>query len=266
MRDPLPANRDPRAALAYHAATKHSERSVRTSTHVLDWANQPIPLKIPVDLERIPLPRFREGGVPALDAIAEPPPLRSAPPNLATLARVLQLAAGITKRKRHPGGEILLRAYPNTGALHHVDLYLVAGELPGLAAGVYHFAPDDFGLRRLRAGDYRALLVEASGGCPEIARAALLIASASTWWRNAWKYQARAWRHVFWDGGTLHANLLAAAASEGLGPRVVLGWADRPVERLLGLDPQREGALTLVPLGRSSRPPPTTPGMPELPL
>jgi len=110
VRDLLPANRDPRAALAYHAATKHSERSVRTSTHVLDWANQPILFKTPIDLERIPLPRFREGGVPALDAIAEPAPLRSEPPNLAALARVLQLAAGITKRRRHPGGEILLSA------------------------------------------------------------------------------------------------------------------------------------------------------------
>jgi len=253
------ANRDTRAALAYHEATKHSERSVRTSAHVLDWANQPIPFKIPRDLERIPLPAFPEGDVPALVAIAEPAPLRRELPDLAVLTRVLKLAAGITKRKRHAGGEILLRAYPNTGALHHVDLYLVAGELPGLAAGVYHFAPHDFALRRLRAGDYRALLVEASGGCPEIARAAVVIASASTWWRNAWKYQARAWRHVFWDGGTLHANLLAAAASEGLGPCVVMGYADRALEELLGLDPRREGGIALVPLGRSAGPPPAAP-------
>jgi len=172
--------------LAYHEATKHSERSV-SYTHVLDWANQPIPFKIPRGVERIPLPAFPTREVPALVAIAEPTPLRDEPLDLAALARVLQLAAGITKRKRHPGGEILLRAYANTGALHHVDLYVVAGEIPGLAAGVYHFAPDDFALCRLRAGDYRALLVEASGGFPEIARAAVVSASASTWWRNAWK-------------------------------------------------------------------------------
>ncbi len=256
MRDPPPRNRDTRAALAYHEATKHSERSVRSSAHVLDWANQPLPFKIHRDLEPIPLPAFAERDVPALAAIAEPAPPRGEPPDLIALARVLQLAAGITKRKRHAGGEILLRAYPNTGALHHVDLYLVAGELPGLAAGVYHFAPHDGALRRLRAGDYRALLVEASGSCPEIARAAVVIASASTWWRNAWKYQARAWRHVFWDGGTLHANLLAAAASEGLAACVVMGYADRELDPLLGLDPRREGGIALVPLGRSAAPPP----------
>ena len=266
MRDPPPRNRDTRAALAYHEATKHSERSVRTSAHVLDWANQPLPFKIHRDLEPIPLPPFPERDVPALVAIAEPAPPRDELPDLAALARVLQLAAGITKRKRHAGGEILLRAYPNTGALHHVDLYLVAGELPGLAAGVYHFAPHDGALHRLRAGDYRALLVEASGSCPEIARAALVIASASTWWRNAWKYQARAWRHVFWDGGTLHANLLAAAASEGLEPYVVMGYADREFEHLLGLDPRREGGVALVPLGRSAAPPPAAPAASALRL
>ena len=266
MRDPPSRNRDTRAALAYHEATKHSERSIRSSAHFLDWSNQPLPFKILRELEPIRLAGFHARDIPALAAIAEPAPLRNGPPDRATLARVLHLAAGITKRKRHSGGEILLRAYPNTGALHHVDLYVVAGELPDLAAGVYHFAPNDFALRRLRAGDHRARLVEASGGCPELARAALVIASASTWWRNAWKYQARAWRHVFWDGGTLHANLLAAAASDGLEPSVVMGYADAALDRLLGLDPQREGGVAIVPLGRSAVPPPAAPVPGELRL
>jgi SagB-type dehydrogenase family enzyme len=264
VRDPPSRNRHTRAALAYHEATKHSERSVRSSAHFLDWSNKPLPFKILRDLEPLPLPVFPEGDVPALAAITEPAPRRSEPLDLPALARVLQLAAGITKIKRRPGGEILLRAYPNTGALHHVDLYVVAGELPDLAAGVYHFAPHDFALRRLRAGDHRARLIEASGGCRELARAALVIASASTWWRNAWKYQSRAWRHVFWDGGTLHANLLAAAASGGLEPSVVMGYADAALDGLLGLDPQREGGIALVPLGRSTVPPPPAPVASEL--
>ena len=196
-----------------------------------------------------------EGPVPALEAIARSPAqareAREQVLDLARLSRVLYLSAGITKRRRHPGGEVHFRAYPNTGALHHVDLYLVAGELSDLPAGVYHFGPHDFALRRLREGDWRGVLIEASGGNADLARAPLILASASTYWRNSWKYQARAWRHCFWDAGTLHANLLAAAGEEELEPRVVLGWADRRVEELLGLDPRREGALTLVALGHS---------------
>jgi hypothetical protein len=146
-------NRDKQAILDYHEATKHSEWSVRSSRHALDWENQPLPFKIYRDLEPIPLSGdFPDRNVPALDAIAHnPEATRGAAalriPDLASLSRVLFLSAGITKRKRHPGGEVYLRAYPNTGALHHVDLYVVAAELPDLPAGIYHFAPHDFALR-----------------------------------------------------------------------------------------------------------------------
>jgi SagB-type dehydrogenase family enzyme len=244
-------DRDPRAILAYHEATKHSERSVRTSRHHLDWENQPLAFKVYRDLEPIPLLReFPDPDVPALAAISRASGPRASSeaeersPDLAALSRVLQLSAGITKARRHAAGAIYFRAYPNTGALHHVDLYLVTAELGDLPAGVYHFGPHDFALRRLRQGDWRGVLVEASGGNRDLARAPVIVAGASTYWRNSWKYQARAWRHCFWDAGTLHANLLAVAETEDLEPRVVLGWADRPVERLLGLDPMREGAPT----------------------
>ncbi len=185
-------------------------------------------------------------------------------PDLATLSRVLHFSAGITKRKRYPGGDMYFRAAPNTGALYHIDLYLVCGDLPDLSAGVYHFGPQDFALRQLRAGDYRSVLVEASGEEPAVAQAPSLLVSASTYWRNAWKYQARAYRHCFWDAGTLHANLLAVAATERLIPSVVVGFADAPVERLLGLDPEKEGALTVVPLGRMGGRAPKTGALPEL--
>ena len=257
-------NRDTKAILEYHEVTKHSERSVRSNRHVLDWENQPLPLKVYRDLDPIPLVRdFPDKGDSALEAMARTPRPAAGEaeeeriPNLTVLSRVLQLSAGITRSRRHAAGTVYFRAYPNTGALHHVDLYLVVGELPGLSSGVYHFGPQDFALRCLREGDWRGVLVEASGNNPDLARAPVIVVSASTYWRNSWKYQARAWRHCFWDAGTMHANLLAVAETENLEPRLVLGWADRPVERLLALDPMREGALTMVSLGRCLRPPPT---------
>ncbi len=148
------SNRDTAATLEYHEATKHSERSVRASRHFLDFENQPLPFKIYRDLEAISLPqRFPGNDLPALEAISLPVAAPAAnggderTPDLATLSRILSLSAGITKRKRYPGGETLFRAYPNTGALHHIDLYLVAGDLRGLSAGLYHFGPHDFALR-----------------------------------------------------------------------------------------------------------------------
>ena len=65
------SNSDIQQAWAYHDGTKHSERSIRTDTHYLDFANQPRPLKVYSTLEPIPLPREAEQtGIAALSAIA----------------------------------------------------------------------------------------------------------------------------------------------------------------------------------------------------
>jgi SagB-type dehydrogenase family enzyme len=79
-----------------------------------------------------------------------------------------------------------------------------------------------------------------------------VIISASTYWRNAWKYQARAYRHCYWDNGTILANLLAAAAARKISAKVVVGFVDRWVNQLLSLDAQREAALSLVALAHGA--------------
>src|ERR1019366_2983272 len=114
------------------------------------------------------------------------------------------------------------------------------GDLGDLPAGVYHFAPAEFGLRRLRAGDDRSVLVEATGGEPPIARAPLTIVCTCTYCRNTWKYQARPYRHFGWDNGTLLANLLAVATALGLPAKIVCGFVDATVNGLLDVDSQRE--------------------------
>jgi SagB-type dehydrogenase family enzyme len=252
-------NTDLQATWSYHNGTKHSQESIATDRHFLDWQNQPLPFKIYQSLEPIPLPRdLLFSGVPALAAISAPPPDLHGPSvlSLPLLASLLYFSAGITKSKRYPGGEILFRAAACTGALYHIELYLVCGDLPELEAGVYHFGPGDFALRRLRTGDYRGTLAQATGDEPAIAAAPLTLICTTTYWRNAWKYRARAYRHGFWDTGTIVANFLAVSTAHHLPARVVLGFVDGMVNQLLGLDEEREVALALVPLGRQSGSPP----------
>src|SRR5207244_8386205 len=122
------------------------------------------------------------------------------------------------------------------------------------------------GLGRLRAGDQRAAGVAATAGGPAIATAPVIVACTSTFWRNAWKYQARTSRHCFWDDGTLLANLLAVAAAVDLPARVVLGFVDDELNRLLDLDTEREVTLALVALGGGGPPPPPAPPAPRLGL
>jgi len=247
---PMATNGETRIAREFHDRTAHSYASVRSSGHALDWELKPLPFKIYPDLPAVVLP-------PALDllagdalpALAGPTPTAAGPLALETLAAVLFFSAGLTRRKNYPGGEeVRFRAAPSTGALYQTEVYVVAGAVEGLAAGVYHFSPGDFRLRRLREGDYRGTLAAAAAE-PELARRPLTLALSAIYWRNTWKYQARAYRHLFWDSGTMLANLLAAAGVLGLAPRVLAGFVDADVNRLLGLDADREAALELVPLG-----------------
>src|SRR5438552_2481605 len=230
-------------ARRYHDLTVHSPDSVRAGGHTLDWDNKPFPFKVYTDSPGLHLTREIDVlATPALAAIAgdgAPAPSALALPALTSL---LYYVGGVTKRKTYPGGgEVLFRAAASTGALYQTEVYVVAGAVDDLPAGVYHFCPGDFTLRRLRTDDARGLLAEAAADAMPARRAATLVLSGIVW-RNSWKYRARTYRHLFWDGGTMLANAMAAAAALGLTPRLLTGFVDATVHRLLGIDGAREVA------------------------
>ena len=237
-------------ARTFHDATTHTPQSVRTGTHTLDWDNKPFAFKIYTELAALPLPRefdpMATDALVALDASRRAPTVRL---DLDRLAALLYFTAGVTKKKTYYGGaEMLFRAAASTGGLYQTEVYVAAGEVDGLEPGLYHFGPGDFALRRLRSGDVRAALAEAAADESLGRRAAVIVLSA-IYWRNTWKYQARGFRHLFWDSGTMLANLIATGDALGAAPRVVTGFVDDAVNRLLGLDVDRESALELVAIG-----------------
>src|SRR5438270_3303278 len=245
-------NHEIQVAWKYHDGTKHSYWSIRNHAHFLDWANRPLPFKIYPKIEPLPLPRdVPQTGVAALSAISQPVPSSRADsvPGVQDLARLLYFSAGITKQRAYPGGEIYFRAAACTGALYEIDLYVVTGDLPGLDAGVYHFNPADVSLRLLRRGNFCGNLAQAAAMEPALAHASATIICTGTYWRNAWKYQARTYRHFGWDNGTLLANLLATSAASGLPAKAVLGFIDAEVNELLHLDTRKEVSLCLAPIG-----------------
>ena len=134
------------ATWTYHNGTKHSPESVRTNAHFLDWPNQPLLFKVYSTLEPLPLPGdLAPPAMPVLVAIlpAGADPLGPDVPDLRTLAGILFFSAGITRRRAVHGGEILFRAAACTGALYHIELYLVCGDLPDLEAVGERRAADD---------------------------------------------------------------------------------------------------------------------------
>jgi SagB-type dehydrogenase family enzyme len=244
--------RDTDAAWHYHNETKHSYWSIRTGGHRLDFATYPEPFKMYAGSETVPLPReWTDSGMEALAAVAASGAAsgRARPLDRKTLAAILYYAAGITRRRQYPGGEMYFRAAACTGALYEVELYVACGPLDDLDAGLYHFDPAGFALGKLRGGDWRGTLARATGDEPAIEQAEATIVCTGTYWRNAWKYQARTYRHFFWDNGTILANLLAEAAALEVPARLVMGFVDEEVNRLLDLDTKREVAISMVALG-----------------
>lgn len=229
-----------------------------------DWSIEPLGFKIYEDLPPIALPAEPFAtALPGIAAIARTgsEPAGEAAPNLAVLARIAQLSNGLLHRQTTSKGGMTIeyRTAGCTGGRYHLELFFACGELDGLAAGVYHYAAHDHSFRQVRAGDYRAVLAEAAGGEPAIAAAPVVLAMTSHFWRNAWRYKGRAYRHAFWDAGTMWANALAAAASSELPAELVLGFADNAVNGLLGVDGEREAVLALCALGRSDIPLPPAP-------
>jgi SagB-type dehydrogenase family enzyme len=257
------SNRDVDAARKYHNGTKHSYISIRTQPHSLDWENKPLLFKIYPTLEVMRLPLdFKQTGVAALSAISAPAVTSAADsiPDLDALAQLLFFSAGVTRSRKFDGGEIFFRAAACTGALYEIELYVVCGDLPGLTAGVYHYGVAESGLRELRKGDFREVLVKATNAEPSIAHAPLTLICTGVYWRNSWKYRSRTYRHFGWDSGTLLANTLAVSNAQQLPSKIVEGFVDRDVNALLDLDTRREVALTLVPVGHlASAPIPPSP-------
>lgn len=229
-------NRDEKAILEYHEATKHSDWSIRSNRHTLDWGNRPLPFKIYRDLEPLPLvPDFPARDVPALTAITwgvEPGAADGAEriPDLGALSRVLYLSAGITKRRRHPGGETCFRAYPNTGALYHVDLYLVTGNVPGLAPGAYHHRRRDASLELLREGSFREMAGRLGLGQKLAADAAVNVYCLAELSRGLERFGNRGYRAAQLEAAITGGRLYLAAYAQRFGASGLTFFDDEVTE------------------------------------
>lgn len=223
---------DPAAAL--HDLTRHgspADSSLLVDFQPLDPGNRPAPFKRYVGLDTTPLPKDFGDAVP------------TGPLDVAAVARLLFFTAGVTRASSSRAFEdrTYFRTAMSAGNLHPVEVYVVCTGVDGIADGVHHFAPLEFGLTTLRSARF-------AGG------AQCTFVFTGLPWRTAWKYGERGFRHLYWDAGTMLANLLAVAGDRGLDIGVWTGFVDDDVARLVGIDGVTELPLTLVSIGTSDPP------------
>ncbi|WP_433260047.1 nitroreductase family protein [Actinosynnema sp. CS-041913] len=170
--------------------------------------------------------------------LSPPAPLRAGPVDLVELSRLLYFSAGVVRYRVPDGGRpVYFRAAPSAGNLHPVELYVCARDVDGLDDGVWHYSPRDHALVGI--------------GPPPVCDAPAIVLTGVPW-RTCWKYAERGYRHLWWDAGTVVAQLHAL---RGDGVHVRLGFADREIARLVGADPAHEFPLAVVDLGRSGSTP-----------
>jgi SagB-type dehydrogenase family enzyme len=156
--------------------------------------------------------------------------------DLAELARLLHLSAGIVRTEERPGGRtVRFRAAGSAGARFPLDVYVAIPEGTGdLPAGVYAYLPVEHALVQVGpapAGEGPAIVVT---GVP---------------WRTGWRYRERGYRHIFWDGGTMLSQTLALAASAGIPTRLYTEFPDVEVRDLVGANGIDEFPIAVLALG-----------------
>ncbi len=138
-------------------------------------------------------------------------------------------------------GRLPLKTSPSAGCLHPIECYVLAWNVSGLPAGLYHYDVASDELRRLRSGDLRAAAVKAASGQAWVGRAAFLCVMTAVFERTLWKYQMENAYRVLWlDAGHLAQTFCLLATSRGLGPFTTAAIQDTFLENLIGLDGVKE--------------------------
>jgi len=250
----------------YHERTKHHFQRYAKSAGQLDWATQPEPFRrfegarlvtLPLDFEREPVD---------YDDLYSRTGRNPASLTAGTLSDFLYHSLAISALKAMGDATWELRVNPSSGNLHPTEGYLVLPSVEGVseAPGLYHYAPKVHGLEercRLGPGTWAKL----SEGLPA---GTFLVGLTSVCWREAWKYGERAFRYCQHDTGHAIAALSLAAALHGWRVRVLGGWSQCAVDKLLGVDrngdfpvaeEREEGeTLLLVTPGQCEADPPST--------
>ncbi|MDE1770823.1 MAG: SagB/ThcOx family dehydrogenase, partial [Thaumarchaeota archaeon] len=255
-------NYEVEATWHYHNGTKHPNGMLLGRFHVYHPSQRPLPYKIYKNVSQINLPLDKNSlGVSTLDAICTKLDIKDKKvPDLQTLSRILYFSAGITKKIKFPSlGEMDFRAASCTGALYHIEIYVVCSDISGLDAGVYHFDPKEMKLDVIRLGDYREKILDSTAKEQFTEHAPVMLIFTDVFARNSVKYQSREYRHAFWDCGTILANTLAITTAHKIPSKIITGFVDAQASQLLGLDTVREVPLVIFPLGITDQEIPPSP-------
>ena len=205
-----------------------------------DDNSAPEPLK-----DSIALPEPNRGGdVSVEEALSERRSVRvyaGVPLALDDAGQILWAAQGVTDDRGY-------RTAPSAGGLYPLEVYLVAGSVTGLEAGVYHYRPGEHLLVRVGAGDRRAALQAAAVNQTPVGDAPATIIIAAVPERTTAKYGERGMRYVYMEAGHASENIYLQAEALDLGTVAIGAFDENEVREVLALS-EEAVPLYLMPVG-----------------
>jgi hypothetical protein len=187
-------------------------------------------------LPRLELPReLPSTTAPAVAVLAGTADVARAELDLPQLSRLLHLSAGVVRTMNgRPYGTWLFRAAGSAGGRFPLEVYVAVPEGSPVPAGVHWYDPLDHVLVQVGPPP--------RGGAPS-----LVVTGVP--WRTGWKYRERGFRHVYWDAGTMLAQVLAVADSAGIPAALYTRFPNAAVTALVGADGVHEWPVAVVALG-----------------
>jgi len=189
-------------------------------------------------LPRVRLPRdLPPTTAPAVAVLAGTAEIARVDLDLPQLSRLLHLSAGIVRTSMRKYGPHPFRAAGSAGGRFPLELYVAVPEGTLLPAGVHWYDPNEHALVQVGPPP--------RGGAP-----AIVVTGVP--WRTGWRYRERGYRHIYWDAGTMLAQLLAVAESAGVAAELYTRFPDRAVTELTGADGVHEWPVAVVGLGEAA--------------
>jgi SagB-type dehydrogenase family enzyme len=164
------------------------------------------------------------------------------PLSLSVVAQLLWAAQGITNVNGY-------RTAPSAGGLYPLEIYLVAGRVEHLPAGIFRYVPKEHNLILINRGDYRQELSSASLDQKSVEDGAIDLVISAVNERTTQKYGERGIRYVAIETGHASQNVLLQAVVLGLGAVPIGAFDDSRVKKLLMI-PEEETPLYVIPVGR----------------
>ena len=200
----------------------------------LPWFFKRYPQRLPRIALRRELPATAAPAIAVLAGTARVAPVAL---DLPQLSRLLYLSAGVVRTMERPYGIHPFRAAGSAGGRFPLEVYVAVPDGVPLPPGVHWYDPLEHALVRV-------------GPAPRGSAPAVVVTGVP--WRTGWRYRERGWRHVYWDAGTMLAQLLALAGSAGLAADLYTRFPDVAVAALAGADRVHELPVAVVGLGEGA--------------